>query len=189
MSLRLSMDQLRSLRRPESVLVLLLLVALVGWNYVDGRASDADAELLEAETNLAAVQDDLRFWTNNFDQLTLQDELAVLLDTVRPPDLPTQDDALQFRTFFVAYASQQRLPLSTLEVSYITVDLGDSQFPAVRYSIVVSGSLDALLGSLRIFESFPTASLQSMEFFRAELGPDIWGLSMTLDAVHQPEDA
>ena len=184
-----SLDQLRSLRRPEALLVLILVVALVAWNYIDGKASDADAELLVVENNVFAVQDDLRFWTTNFDQLTLQSELAALLDTAGPPDLPTEQGALEFRTNFVAYASEQRLPLSSLEVSDITVNLGDTEFPAIRYSIVVSGSLDALIGSLRIFELFPTASLQSMEFFRAEQGPNIWGLSMTLDVLHQPEEA
>ncbi|NQW22723.1 MAG: hypothetical protein HQ475_04680 [SAR202 cluster bacterium] len=188
MNRRFSLEQLQSLRKPESLLVLILLVVVVAWYYLDGKASDADAELLSVETTLAAAQDDLRYWTNNFDQLTLQDELAVIISAPKPPTLPTQSEALGFRTSLMTYASQQQLPLSSLEVLDITRELGDSQYPAVRYVIVISGELNALVGSMRIFESFSTASVQSMDFFRADQGPNIWGLSITLDVIHQPEE-
>ena len=137
MNRQYSFDQLRSLRRLESLLVLALLAALVSWIYVNGRASGAEAELLTVNKTLAAAQDDLRYWTDNFDQLMLQEELAALLSSPKLPALPTQQESLEFRTTFVAYASEQNLPLSSLKVGDITLRLGDSQYPAVRYSMVV----------------------------------------------------
>ncbi len=155
------------------MLVLILLVAFVAWYYYDEKATGADAELLAVENTLAADQEDLRFWTNSIDQLALQEELAALISAPRPPDLPTQQEALGFRSSLMAYASEQKLPLSSLEVLDITRELGDSQYPAVRYSIVLSGDLNSLVGSLRFFDFFPTSSVQSMEFFRAEQEPNI----------------
>lgn len=189
MNHRFSLDQIRSLRRLESLLALVLLLAFAAWIYVDNKASGADAELLSMNNTLAATQDDLRYWTNNFNQLALQEKLASLLSTPKPPVLPTQQESLAFRSSFVAYASEQKLPLSSLEVSYITLNLGDFEYPAVRYTMVVSGSLDSLVGALQTFESFPTATVQSMEFSRADQGADTWALSITLDVVHQPEEA
>jgi len=169
MNHRFSLDQIRSLRRLESLLVLVLLLALVAWFFVDSKASGADAKLLVVNNTLAAAQNDLRYWTNNFDQLELQEELATLLSSPKPRVLPTQQESLAFRSRFVAYASEQKLPLSSLEVSDITHNLGDSEYPAVRYTMVVSGSLNSLVGALQIFESFPTATVQRMEFSRADL--------------------
>ena len=189
MNHQLSFDQIRSLRKLESLLAFALLLALVAWFFVESKASGADARLLSVDNTLAAAQDDLRYWTNNFDQLALQQELATLLSTSKPPVLPTQQESLAFRSSFVAYASEQELPLSSLEVSEITIELGDSEYPAVRYTMVVSGSLNSLLGALQIFESFPTATVKSMEISRAEQGADTWALRITLDVVHQPEEA
>ncbi len=189
MNRQFSLDQIRSLGRLESLLVLILLLALVAWFFVDGKASSADAALLSANNTLAAAQDDLRYWTNDFDQLSLQEELAALMSRPKPPALPTQQESLAFRSSFVAYASEQKLPLSSLEVSDKTINLGDSEYPAVRYAMVVSGSLNSLVGALQIFESFPTATVQRMEFSRAKQGADTWALSLTLNVVHQPEEA
>lgn len=189
MNRRFSLDQLRSLRRPETYLVVVLLVVLISLYFINGKANDAEDELSDAENALIATQDDLRFWNNNFDQLTLQDELTVLLDAPRPEALPTQAEALEFGTEFVDYASRERLPLNALEVTDITLILEDSEFPAVRYSILISGSLESLVRTLLLFDSFPTLSVQNMDFFRAEQGNDIWGLDITLDVVHQEEEA
>lgn len=186
---RISMDKIRSLRRLESLLVLMLLLAFVAWIYFDGKAGRADAELFSVNTNLATAQGDLRYWTNNFDQLALQEKLAALLSSAEPPVLPDQQDTLAFRSSFVAYASEHKLPLRSLEVSDITLDLGGYEYSAVRYSLVVGGSLDSLVGALRIIESFPTATVSSMEFSRSEEESETWELSMTLDVVHQPEEA
>ena len=189
MNIQFSLDQLRYLRRLETLLVLAFLAALVTWFYVNGRASDAEVELSNVNNTVYAAQDDLRYWTDNFDQLTLQEELAALLSSPKLPELPTQQESLEFRTNFVAYASEKNLPLSSLEVVDTTLRFGESQYPAVRYSMVVSGSLDSLVGALRILESFPTATVHTMDFYRDEQAPDIWELSITLDVVHQPEEA
>ncbi len=189
MNHRFSLDQIWSVRRFETLLVLVLLLALVAWIFAHNKASDAEANLLSVNNTLAATQDDLRYWTNNFDQLVLQEKLAGMLSAPRPPALPTHQESLALRSTFVAYASEQKLPLSSLEVSDITLNIGQSQFPAVRYTLVVSGNLDPLVGALQIFESFPTATVHSMEFSRAEQESDNWSLSITLDVVHQPEEA
>ena len=186
---RFSMDQFRSLRRLESALVLVLPLAFGLWYYVDGKANEADVELLSVNNTLAAAQGDLRYWTNNFNQLALQEELAALLSTTKAPDLPTQGEALAFRSSFVAYAAAQKLPLSSLEVSDVTLKLGESAYPAVRYKMVVSSGLDALVGALQTFDSYPTAIVNRMEFSRAEQGQDNWALSLALDVVHQPEES
>ena len=188
MNHRFSWDKIRALRRLESLLVLFLLLALIVWFFVDSKANVADAELVSANNTFAAAQDDLRYWTNNFDQLALQEKLAALLSTPKPPALPTQQESLAFRTTFVAYASEQKLPLSSLEVSDITLRLGDSEYSAVRYTVVVGGSLDSLVGALQIFESFPTATVRSMEFSRTQQEVDTWSLRITLDVVHQQEE-
>ncbi|PKB71935.1 MAG: hypothetical protein BZY87_02920 [SAR202 cluster bacterium Io17-Chloro-G6] len=186
---RFSIEQIRSLRRLESLLVLTLLLAFVAWIYFDGKASSADAELLSMNTNLSAAQGDLRYWTNNFDQLALQEKLAALLSSPKPPALPTEQETLAFRSSFVAYASQHKLPLSSLEVSDVNLVLGGFEYTAVRYTMVVSGSLNSLVGALQIFEAFPTARVHGMEFSHGEQERDNWDLSITLDVVHQPGEA
>lgn len=189
MNHRFSLDQIRSLRRLESLLAVVLLLAFAAWIYVDNKASGADAELLSMNNTLAATQDDLRYWTNNFNQLALQEKLASLLSTPKPPVLPTQQESLAFRSSFVAYASEQNLPLSSLEVSNVTLSLGGLEYPAVRYTVVVSGDQNPLMGALKIFNAFPTATVQRIELSRADQEADIWLLSVTLDVVHQPEEA
>ena len=104
MNQRFSLNQIRSLRRLESLLALFLLLALVAWLVVDSKASGADAKLLSVNNTLAAAQDDLRYWTDNFNQLALQEELANLLSTSKPRVLPTQQESLAFRSNFVSYA-------------------------------------------------------------------------------------
>ena len=189
MNRRFSLDQIRSLRRFESVLVVILVLAIAAWIVVDKKANGADEDLLSVNRTLAATQDDLRYWTNSFDQLTLQERLATLLSAPNPPTLPTRQESLAFRSSFVAYASERKLPLNSLEVSDITLYLGGSEYSAVRYNMVVSGSLDSLVGALQIIESFPTAKVESLRFSRAEQESDAWALSITLDVVHQPEEA
>ena len=88
----------------------------------------------------------------------------------------------------MAYASDEKLPLSSLELTDIALELGDTRFPAVRLSVVVSGTLESLLGSLRVLDSYPTSSVVNIEFFRTELGPDTWGLSFVVDVVYQAEE-
>ena len=189
MNHRFSMDQIRSLRKFESLLVLTLLLTAAAWFLIENKASGADARLLSVNNTLAAAQDDLRYWTNNFDQLALQEELATLLSDPGPPALPTQRESLAFRSRFAAYASEQNLPLSSLEVSEITLSLGGLEYPAVHYTIVVSGDQNSLVGALKIINSFPTATVRRIELSRADQKADIWLLSVTLDVVHQPEEA
>ena len=189
MKSRFSPDQIRYLWRPEVLLTLVLLAALIGWIYIDRKSTDAEAELLAATNSLTTAESDLGYWTNNFDQATLLETLMMLQAIPKAPGLPTQQESLDFRNEFMAYTSKNLLPLNSLEVLTATIQAGDTTLPAVRYSMVVSGNLDSLVGALQIFDSFPTATVHTMEFTREETDIDSWNLGITLDVVHQPEEA
>jgi hypothetical protein len=189
MKLGLSLDQLKILRRPEAVLVLLILVVAVAWVYLDRQSNDAKADATRLDRGLRAARDDLKFLEANSKPAgqdpALQQELERLQSAPRPASLPSREDALKFSNEMLSYASKQGLPLSTFEIAYAFA--GD--FPIVRYSVVARGDLVPLVGALKLLQDFPTATVQGLRFTRIAAAQSEWELKFELDVLHRKEGA
>jgi len=184
MNLRLSLEQLRSLRRPETVLVLLILVVAVAWYYLDGQADDAKAEVIGLDRKLRAARDDLKVLEDNSNLVALEKELAQLRSAPRPASLPSRQDALKFRNEMLTYAAEQGLGLSTFEVSNASVDVAGKNYPIVRYSVVATGNLEPLVRALKLLQGFPTATVKALRFTRVAPDGSRWETKFDLDVIH-----
>lgn len=190
MTRQFTLDQLRGLLRPETALVGLVIIALVSWYYMNNKVSEAEAAIAQDQQSLKAARDDLSYWSKNFDQLALIDELATLKEVPAPPDLPGKTEALAYRTDLLKYAVDRLLPLSSLEVTDINRSVGDFDFPGVRYNVVISGNLQDLIGVLGLSTPYPTSSIQELDFFQADGAGTTWVLTFTMDVLYQvPEPA
>jgi hypothetical protein len=189
MKLGLSFDQLRNLRRPETVLVLLILVVAVGWLYLDRQTKDTKQEVSGLDRKLQVARDDLRFLEDNSNLAALEKELEELRSAPRPVTLPSRQDALKFRNEMLTYASEQGLPLSTFEISNASAGVAGGEYPIVRYSVVARGNLEPLVGALKLLKGFPTATVQALRFTRLAAGESQWEMKFDLDVFHRREGA
>jgi hypothetical protein len=185
MNFRSSLDQLRNLRRPEAMLVVLILVVAVGWQYLNGQTKDATGEASKLDRSLRVARDDLKFLEGNSNLASLKKELEQLRLAPQPTTLPSRQDALKFRIEMLTYAAEQGLPLSAFEIS--NASAGDN--PIVRYSLVARGNLAPLVGVLKLLQGFPTATVQSMRFTRVAAGENQWEMKFDLDVFHRKEGA
>ena len=100
----------------------------------------------------------------------LTSTFSALLQSGIPSMEATRQDAVGFRNRFLTYAREQHLPLNTLEVTEVERNLGEEDFPAIRYSIVVTGPLQPLIGD--------------RDFWRHDISTDDWQtLASTPDGV------
>lgn len=189
MNLRLSLDQLRNLPRPETVLVLLILVVAVAWLYLDRQNKDPKAEVSGLDRNLRVARDDLKFLEDNSNLAALEKELALLRSAPRPATLPSRQDALKFRNQMLTYAAEQGLPLSTFDISEGSAGVPGGEYSFVRYSIVTRGNLEPLVGALKLLQDFPTATVQTLRFIRVAAAESQWEMRFDLDVFHQKEGA
>ena len=188
MNQKITMDQLQGLVRLETVLAALLLIALAAWYFFDGKASAAQEDLAKDMQALDAARDDLSYWSKNFDRLTLLKELEEIKAVPPPGELPTQKEVLTFRSKLLAYTGENQLPLSTLEVTEIQRNLEGETFRGVGYALVLSGSLEPLLGSLGLLDGYETASVQDLDFFQADQGGDIWAMNLNVDMLYRVDE-
>lgn len=189
MNPRLSFDQLKNLRRPETVLVLLILVVVIAWLYLDRQTGDAKAEVSGLDRELRAARDDLRVLENDFNQAALEKELEQLRSAPRPATLPSREDALKLRNQVLTYAAERGLLLSTFEISGGSAKVAESEYPFVRYSVLARGNLEPLVGALKLLQDFPTATVQTLRFNHVASGETQWEMKFDLDVFHQKEGA
>lgn len=189
MNLRLSLDQLRILRRPETALVVLILVVAVAWLYLDRQNKDPKAEVSGLDRSLQVSRDDLKFLDENYTLEALEKELEQLKSAPRPASLPSRQDALNFSSQLLTYATEQGLPLSTFDISEASAKVASGEYPVVRYSITTRGNLEPLVGSLKLLQDFRTATVQTLRFTRVAAAESQWEMRLELDVFHQKEGA
>jgi hypothetical protein len=188
MNLRLSPDLLRTLRRPEAVLVVLILVVAAGWLYLDRQTKDAELEVSGLDRKSRAARDDLRVLEDNSNLAALQKELEQLRSAPRPVTLPSREDALKFLNEMPTYASEKGLPLSTFEFANASAGVAGTDYPIVRYSVVARGTLEPLVGALKLLQDFPTATVQALRLTRfAAGGEGQWEMKFDLDVLYRKE--
>ena len=109
MTQRLTTQQLRSLLRPETALLGLMLVGLVAWYVLNQQAGNAQEEEAVVRQQVTAAGDDLIHWETNFSAPALQQEIEQLQSMLQEQDIPTHQEALAFRTVIFAYSAERQL--------------------------------------------------------------------------------
>ena len=79
MNQRLTTQQLRSLLRPETALLGLMLVGVVTWYVLNQQAGDAQEEEAVVQRQVTAAGDDLSFWQATYGASDLQEEILRLV--------------------------------------------------------------------------------------------------------------
>ena len=90
------------------------------------------------------------------------------------------------------YSNDLGLPLTGFERIDTVKAIGEKEFPAVAYSIVVRGDEEGLTGMLALFAQFPTALVRTVEFNRPVVDEDAelnlvpaWEMKVELDIIYQ----
>jgi len=189
MTQRSTTQQLRSLLRPETVLLGLMLIGVAAWYGLNQQAGNAQEEEVVVQRQVAAARDDLIHWETSFSAPALQQEIEQLQSILQEQDLPTHQEALAFRTAMFAYSAERQLPLRTFERQESATSEEEEANPSVHYSIVARGTEDALVGALGLLEGFPTAVVLQLEFTSVLGSPTDWEMLLELDIFYVAEKA
>ena len=179
-----ALERLRPLLRLEyAILVALLLVAAVWFNF-SSKVDEVRVEETRVQKTLKAAVDDLNLFSGNNERAELEEELGLLqlqLQQVNDIslELSPKDDALLVRDDILAYVDQQQLALNAFGQLEGTTAAGDEELLTIRYSFTVQGDEEALVGVLSLLNGYPTASVQSLRFTR--LAEDLEGWEMSLE--------
>lgn len=178
---------LKDLVKIETALVALGLVLAIVWFSLFQGAGDAKGTLQKTEERLAAVRKELQSFrtTSGKDTEALQKELEQLANTPAPGGLPSRQEALILGTRLASFLAERNLTLSAFDSSQSIITLGKDKFPAISYTLSARGSVDDLMGLVRLANEFPTAVVQGLEFTKDK---DAWTMSLNV-AVFYDEAA
>ena len=174
-----SLQRLRPLIRIEvGVLAALLLVVVIWYSFSQQTAESRDAETT-LDQRLGAFRSDLAAFARSNERATLQEELAALQADKSTVVLPTRDEAFRFRDELLEYVDSQNLSLNAFGQEESLTPIGEQDFPTIRYSIIVQGLQESLVGTLQLLQEFPTA-VQVLELVRAVEGLPEWVMILEL---------
>ncbi len=152
-----TLEKLRPYLRIETAVVVTLLVVVVAWYMFNQQASESkDAEIL-LDQRIGAVQSDLNAFARSDERGALQQQLAALQADQTTVILPSRDRAVGFGKVLLDYVASQNLPLNNYATEETLTPIGEQDYATIRYSIVVQGPEQALVGTLRLLQDFPTA--------------------------------
>ena len=187
MNQSLTTQKLRSLLRPETVLLGIMLVGLFAWYVLNQQVGDAQEEEVLVQRQVTAEQADLNI-ARAIDTSDLQEEIEELQSMLQEQDLPTRQEALGFRAAMFAFSAERQLALTTFERLESAIS-EEGKNPSVHYSVVARGTDDALVGALGLLEGFPIAIVQQLEFIRVLESPTDWEMLLELDVFYVAEEA
>lgn len=174
-----SLQKLRPLIRIEvGVLAALLLVVVIWYSFSQQTAESRDAETA-LDQRFGAFRSDLAAFARSNERATLQEELAALQADKSTVVLPTRDEAFRFRDELLEYVDSQNLSLNAFGQEESLTPIGEQDFPTIRYSIIVQGLQESLVGTLQLLQEFPTA-VQVLELVRAVEGLPEWVMILEL---------
>ena len=174
-----SLQKLRPLIRIEvGVLAALLLVVVIWYSFSQQTAESRDAETA-LDQRFGAFRSDLAAFARSNERATLQEELAALQADKSAVVLPTRDEAFRFRDELLEYVDSHNLSLNAFGQEESLTPIGEQDFPTIRYSIIVQGLQESLVGTLQLLQEFPTA-VQVLELVRAVEGLPEWVMILEL---------
>ena len=174
-----SLQKLRPLIRIEvGVLAALLLVVVIWYSFSQQTAESRDAETA-LNQRFGAFRSDLAAFARSDERATLQEELAALQADKSTVVLPTKDEAFRFRDELLEYVDSHNLSLNAFGQEESLTPIGEQDFPTIRYSIIVQGLQESLVGTLQLLQGFPTA-VQVLELVRAVEGLPEWVMILEL---------
>ena len=174
-----SLQRLRPLIRIEvGVLAALLLVVVIWYSFSQQTAESRDAETA-LDQRFGAFRSDLAAFARSNERATLQEELAALQADKSTVVLPTRDEAFRFRDELLEYVDSQNLSLNAFGQEESLTPIGEQDFPTIRYSIIVQGLQESLVGTLQLLQGLPTA-VQVLELVRAVEGLPEWVMILEL---------
>ena len=175
-----SLEKIRPYLRIETAVVVALLVVVVFWYMLSqqvNESSDAEGVL---DQKIAAVRSDINAFTQNDERATLQAQLAELQADQTTVVLPSRDLALQFGDVLLKYVSSQNIPLNNYATEETLTPIGEQDYPTIRYSIIVQGPQNFLVGTLELLQEFPTAAVQVLELIRPVEDRPEWVMTLEL---------
>ena len=186
---RLTVPQLRTLllRADKLSLVLSLAVAVAAyaWFTQYQALGETRGERSDLEGRFQVVRDDLAYLDANDETAALQESLEIEQAKPEPESLPSREEAGEFSRTMVDYAAIQELPLTTFDRVDTSVAVGEQEYPSFRHSLEAQGSMEALIGLLRLVDEFPTAKVLELVFNRVAGAPTDWAMSLHLDVFYR----
>jgi len=179
-----SLEKIRPYLRIETAVVVALLVVVVFWYMLSqqvNESSDAEGVL---DQKIAAVRSDINAFTQNDERATLQAQLAELQADQTTVVLPSRDLALQFGDVLLKYVSSQNIPLNNYATEETLTPIGEQDYPTIRYSIIVQGPQNSLVGTLELLQEFPTAVVQVLELIRPVEDRPEWVMTLELSVFY-----
>ena len=174
-----SLQRLRPLIRIEvGVLAALLLVVVIWYSFSQQTAESRDAETA-LDQRFGAFRSDLAAFARSDERATLQEELAALQADKSAVVLPTRDEAFRFRDELLEYVDSHNLSLNAFGQEESLTPIGEQDFATIRYSIIVQGLQESLVGTLQLLQGLPTA-VQVLELVRAVEGLPEWVMILEL---------
>ncbi len=174
-----SLQRLRPLIRIEvGVLAALLLVVVIWYSFSQQTAESRDAETA-LDQRFGAFRSDLAAIARSDERATLQEELSALQADKSTVVLPTRDEAFRFRDELLEYVDSHNLSLNAFGQEESLTPIGEQDFPTIRYSIIVQGLQESLVGTLQLLQGLPTA-VQVLELVRAVEGLPEWVMILEL---------
>ena len=174
-----SLERLRPLIRIEVGVFAALLVVLVTWYMFSQQTTESRDAETALDQRLDVFHRDLAAFARSNEQDSLKEELAALQADKSTLVLPTKDEAMGFRDALLEYVDSQNLSLNAFGQDESLSPIGEQEFSTIRYSIIVQGFQEPLVGALQLLQDFPTA-VQVLEMVRAVEGQPEWVMILEL---------
>ena len=80
--------------------------------------------------------------------------------------------------------SSQNIPLNNYATEETLTPIGEQDYPTIRYSIIVQGPQNSLVGTLELLQEFPTAAVQVLELIRPVEDRPEWVMTLELSVFY-----
>lgn len=176
--------RLRPLLRIEAGILAAILVAAVAWFSFNQQVDKSRQQASALDEKLRAAREDLSFLTDDAQRPTLEAKLRGLQSAPGITALPAREAVSAFGDMVIGYVNEQGLRLPIFGKSETTATVGETQYPAIRYSMSAQGEADAIVGLLELLRGFPTAAVRTLDFVRIVGEPESWEMSLDLDLLY-----
>ena len=150
--------------RWETALVALVLLAAVGVFSLSRQKSSLGDEDLELGKRFVKTEAALGRLAEQSSQLKL--DITGLQSVPAKATLPSRVEALGLSGVIAAYVGERDILVSSFDSAQTFAQLGESEYPAINYSLVAQGESGALLGLLDLVDNIPTGLVQDLKFER-----------------------
>ena len=155
----------REYLRWETAQVALVLLAAVGVFALSRQKSGAADEDLELAKRLIKTEAAMGRLAEQSAQL--RSDITALQSVPAQASLPSRVEALGLSGVIATYVGERDILVSSFDSAQTFAQLGESEYPAINYSLVAKGKPGELIGLLDLIDNIPTGLVQDLRFERA----------------------